>query len=478
MNRKARRGSLLTRLLLILLVTGMLPVLVFHRILTRSYLNAEVQSTMATMETEALILMNQLQNTGYLEGDRDEVNNALLTQMAETWNGRIRIVLPSLRIIRDTYQRDEDRYCLAPEVLAALKGEFSEYYDAAKHTLYFVEPITSLDGESRVAGAVLVNASTMNIEIPIRDQQREAYILEIIAFLFLLLLDVLLLYYTLRPFKRLSAAINKASDSSMSATVNVGDYRETQSISDAVNRTLTRLKALDETRQEFVSNVAHELKTPITSIRVLADSLMGMGEAPVELYQEFMSDISQEIDRESKIIDDLLSLSRLDNNAVSINMVRTNVNEKMELILKRLTPIARKRNIELLFESFRPVIADIDDVKLTLAVTNLVENAIKYNNDDGWVKVSLNADYQFFYIKVSDSGVGIPEDAQEHIFERFYRVDKARSRETGGTGLGLSITKGIVALHHGEVKVYSKPGEGTTFVVRIPLHYISEEEEG
>ena len=477
MNRKGRRGSLLARLLLILVVTGMLPVLVFHRVLTRSYLDAEVRSTMATMETEALILMNQLQNNGYLEGEADEVNNALLDQMAENWNGRIRIVDTDFRILRDTMRRDEYLYCLAPEVLRAMKGEYNERYDAERHTLCFVEPIMTMEEEPRVAGVVLVNANTMNLEKPIRDQQREAYILEIIIFLLILLVDILLLIYMLRPFKRLEAAISKAADGSMTATVNVTNYRETQKISDAMNRTLARLKALDETRQEFVSNVAHELKTPITSIRVLADSLISMGEAPVELYQEFMGDISQEIDRESKIIDDLLSLSRLDNNAISVNMEHVNVNEKMELILKRLTPIAKQRNIELLFESFRPVIADIDEVKLTLAVTNLVENAIKYNNDGGWVKVSLNADYQFFYIKVSDSGVGIPEDALEHVFERFYRVDKARSRATGGTGLGLAITKSIVTLHHGEVKVYSKLGEGTTFVIRIPLHYISEEEE-
>ncbi|MCD8329974.1 MAG: ATP-binding protein [Lachnospiraceae bacterium] len=139
-----------------------------------------------------------------------------------------------------------------------------------------------------------------------------------------------------------------------------------------------------------------------------------------------------------------------------------------------MTPIAQTRIIELILESYRPVLADIDEVKLSLAVSNLVENAIKYNRDSGWVKVSLNADYKYFYIKVSDSGCGIPEDALDHVFERFYRVDKARSRDTGGTGLGLSITKSIVALHHGAIRVYSKMGEGTTFVVRIPLNYIKE----
>ena len=126
----------------------------------------------------------------------------------------------------------------------------------------------------------------------------------------------------------------------------------------------------------------------------------------------------------------------------------------------------------MVFESFRSVTAEIDEVKLTLAFSNLVENAIKYNYDDGWVKVSLNADHKYFYVKVIDSGVGIPEDVQDMVFERFYRVDKARSRETGGTGLGLSITKSIILMHNGAIKLFSREKEGTTFTVRIPLRHI------
>lgn len=114
----------------------------------------------------------------------------------------------------------------------------------------------------------------------------------------------------------------------------------------------------------------------------------------------------------------------------------------------------------------------MDRTKLTLALSNLVENGIKYNNEDGWVHVSLNVDSKYFYVKVEDSGMGIPEEAQEHIFERFYRVDKSHSREIGGTGLGLAITRSAVLMHHGAIKVYSKEGEGTTFTVRIPLKYV------
>ena len=140
---------------------------------------------------------------------------------------------------------------------------------------------------------------------------------------------------------------------------------------------------------------------------------------------------------------------------------------------KRLKPIAEKQHVDLVLESFRPVTAEIDEVKLTLAITNLVENAIKYNKEDGWVHVSLNADYQYFYLKVEDSGIGIPEDSLEHIYERFYRVDKSHSREIGGTGLGLAITRNAILMHRGAIKVFSTEGEGTLFTVRIPLNYIA-----
>lgn len=115
--------------------------------------------------------------------------------------------------------------------------------------------------------------------------------------------------------------------------------------------------------------------------------------------------------------------------------------------------------MELVLESFRPVSADVDEVKITLAFTNLIENAIKYNKEDGWVHVSLNADHQYFYLKVEDSGIGIPEDSLGHIYERFYRVDKSHSREIGGTGLGLAITRNAVLMHRGAIKVFSTEGE-------------------
>ena len=149
------------------------------------------------------------------------------------------------------------------------------------------------------------------------------------------------------------------------------------------------------------------------------------------------------------------------------------MNELIEKILKRLRPIAATRNIELVYESFRPVTTEVDEMKISLAISNLVENAIKYNKDHGWVKVILDADHQYFIFEVSDSGIGIPEEALAHICERFYRVDKSHSREIGGTGLGLAITKSAVLMHKGSLTVTSTEGQGSCFLVKIPLTYIA-----
>ena len=276
-----------------------------------------------------------------------------------------------------------------------------------------------------------------------------------------------------RPVEEMTGQVKKISEGDFSQQMNIHGYDEVERLSDEFNHMLSDLQNLEDARQEFVSNVSHELKTPITSMKVLSESLQGQEGLPVELYQEFMEDIGTELDRMNQIINDLLTLVKMDRTAATkVNITEVNVNEYIETLLKQLRPIADKRNIDIIFESVRHVEAQIDEVKLGMAFRNLIENAIKYNYDDGWVRVSLNADHKFFYLKVSDSGEGIPEDLQDHIFERFYRVDKARARETGGSGLGLAITRSAILLHHGSIKVHSVEQQGTTFNVRIPLQYL------
>ncbi len=292
-----------------------------------------------------------------------------------------------------------------------------------------------------------------------------------LVMIFLTIVAVFTADRVVRPLHQIAATIENVSAGYSDDVLHVDTFTETKSISEAINKMMGRLKLLDDSREEFVSNVSHELKTPMTSMKVLADSLLEQENLPVEMYQEFMGDIAKEIDRENKIITDLLSLVKMDKKGQTLNIESININELLEQILKRLKPIAEKKNVEIVMESFRPVTAEIDETKLSLAISNLVENAVKYNHDNGWVHVSLNADHKFFYVKVEDSGIGIPKEDQAHVFERFFRVDKSHSREIGGTGLGLAIARNAVIAHRGAIKVYSEEGEGTTFTVRIPLIY-------
>ena len=457
---------------LLLLFVGCVPVLVVNRIVLTAASANEIQSRINRIQNQWLIVANQVSRSGYVDNPQNEAIDAELVQMANLQDGRVIVVNRSFRTVRDTYEIDTGKYNISESVLQCFSGKASVNYYKESGYIDFAQPIYSSDNQ-QVVGVMLLSASTASAKELEEKLADRMFLLEVIEFVFMLIAAAVLSGRMVRPFKRIADSLTKATENPLEEDIRDSGFVETRAVSDAYNKTLKRLRQLDDSRQQFVSNVSHELKTPITSIRVLADSLMGQEDVPVELYREFMSDISEEIDRESQIIDDLLTLVRLDKSQAELNVTQININELLEAALKRLRPIAQQKNVELILESFRPVVAEVDKTKLSLAVSNLVENAVKYNNRDGWVKVSLNADHKFFYIKVADNGIGIPEDAQEHVFERFYRVDKARSREAGGTGLGLAITRSVVYSHHGAIKLYSRENEGTTFTVRIPLIYIA-----
>ena len=451
---------------------GIVPLIILQLLILRSYESRAVQQRLMDVQEQCKIVSNQLQGYGYLDNTQSEVMDAVLTQLSNLFNGRVLIIDGNYRVVKDTYMLEEGKTVISEEVLRCFLGESSSNYSPRYQCVEAVAPVYGNGRE--VAGAVLVSASVGNIYMMEDFISSKGLIIQIALSAVILVLAIVLSIVLVRPLGKISHSMEDLGNEDLSEVMSVSDYTETQAISDAYNNMIGRIRKLDESRQEFVSNVSHELKTPLTSMKVLADSLLMQGdEVPAELYKEFMEDITAEIDRENKIITDLLSLVKLDKKNADLDIKPININDLLELILKRLRPIAAKADIELVFESFRPVVAEVDEVKLTLALSNLIENAVKYNKEGGWVHVSLNADHKFFYVKVADSGIGIPEEDQEHIFERFYRVDKSHSREIGGTGLGLAITRSAILMHRGAVKVYSKVDEGTTFTIRIPLAYVN-----
>ena len=453
-------------------IIGMVPIIFLLVAILSVYENNAREQKLQEVKNYATIAKDLFTNTSFDE----EIINEMYT-VSQVYNGRIVVIDSSLQIKCDTnVEKDSDKnveskYCISDEVINTInKGKDHIIKKNDKYTEY-ITPIKGTD-EKKIIGALVMTYS--NEDIMVMKNLLKSKSLIILTIVIILVLVAAWYYSSIisDSFKKITKSIGEVREGYMDKIEPVKDFTETMELSNAFNEMLGRIEQLESSRQEFVSNVSHELKTPITSIKVLADSLIAQEDAPAELYREFMVDITDELERENKIINDLLALVKLDKKASELNISTISINDLLEMLLKRLRPLAAKRNIEIVFESFRPVNAEVDEVKLSLALSNLIENAIKYNYEDGWIRVSLNADHKFFYVKVADSGVGIPEDCQSNIFERFYRVDNARSRDTGGSGLGLSITRNVIIMHKGAIRVYSKEKAGTTFTIRIPLNYV------
>lgn len=464
--------SLRARIILLVILAGTIPALVLRGVVLSSFEKREVEVRTAEIQNQCTILCNQLSDVNYITGDMSEVLKSELVQMSNIYNGRVLVIDHDFRIQEDTYDMDKGKTIVSEDVIRCFKGKGTSNYDAKNRYIEVTSPIYD-KGTEKAVGVMLISVSTDMISdsVEILDDRVIAVCLTIGMVAVILAFSAG--FVMTRPFRRISDSIAAVTEGYEDDYLHEKAYTETMLISDAFNKMLGRMKVLNDSRNEFVSNVSHELKTPLTSMKVLADSLLIQEDVPAELYKEFMGDLSEEIERENKIINDLLSLVKMDKTANTLNIKSENMNTLIEKILKRLRPIAATRNIELVFESFRPVTAEVDEMKLSLAITNLVENAIKYNKENGWVHVSLNADHKNCHIEVADSGIGIPQEAVEHVFERFYRVDKSHSREIGGTGLGLAIARSAVVMHRGAIRVYSQVGAGTTFTVRIPLIYVS-----
>lgn len=458
-------------IMVIMTLMSITAAVVVESTIVRSYEDRAVNQRTIIVKNQSDMICNQLAQEGYLENQENPVIDSEIRMLTSMYGGRIMLIDKNFRIVRDTYDLDTGNYQISKEVIQCFRGNEYSRYDRKNKYIEMTVAISNPESPTHeITGVMLISVSTVEINNSRQVLQQKGSLILAITVVLILLFGFILSGILVNPFQKITKLLDNVKDGYPEEKLSVTDYLETERITDAFNDVLDRIRTLDESRQEFVSNVSHELKTPLASMKVLADVLNMQEDVPVEQYREFMQDISQEIDRENSIITDLLSLVKMDKKSQDLNIDTVNINDLLGLVLKRLTPIAAKANVELILESFKPINAEVDQTKLTLAFSNLVENAIKYNNPEGgWVRISLNEDNKYFYVTVADSGIGIPEDAQNHIFERFYRVDKSHSREIGGTGLGLAITRSAVVMHRGAIKVHSVEGEGTTFSVRIPL---------
>lgn len=425
-----------------------------------------------------------------MESETPDVFYQRLLEAARTGGGRLLVVDMDGKVQYDTFdERCGTRLALS-EVHTLLRGEAEADYgfhlqdgDGKTQAPSVLDRLTGRDIEKvwtgcftsalvangRREGVLLLVTSvqdTVDSLVSMRDQMLGIFLL---ALTVVLLLAGLISRIVTKPVKELSAGIERMTRGDYQHRVHVPGKSEMAQLAAAFNQMSEQVHNLDEARNQFVSNASHELKTPLATMKILVESMMYQDDMDPELRREFLGDIDKEIDRLSSVVGDLLTLVHIDSHKLRLRREMMVFADTVRESVSRLTPLAQKRGQEIKTQIADSCEMFADPGKLAQVCYNIIENAIKYTQDGGKITVSLRRMGRDAVLEISDTGVGIPAEDLPHVFDRFYRVDKARSRDTGGTGLGLSIVQQIVRLHAGSVTVQSEQGKGTTFTVQLPV---------
>ena len=344
------------------------------------------------------------------------------------------------------------------------KSVFRSVFSGAAFRSSMTAPVSS---QGTVIGAVTLYENDTERAGVILGIQHRIAILSIVIGVASLLLAVVFSWIILRRFYRLVDSMHTVAGGDYSYRHEITGNDEITELGEAFNSLTERLEENEAQRRRFVSDASHELKTPLASIRLLSDSILQTEAMDGDTLREFVSDIRTESERLQRTTEKLLDLSRLDD-GVTVTPEPVDLKQVSLDAIAGLRPLAKERNVRLKAELADGcvIMANADD--MGHAVSNLVENAIKYNVPDGSVTVRLRQDTESVVLTVEDTGIGIPPEDRHNIFTRFYRVDKARSRQSGGSGLGLSIVHDAVLAHRGSIEVGSNTPQGTVFTVRFP----------
>lgn len=358
------------------------------------------------------------------------------------------------------------KYLLFPEVIQALDGNdvFSWNYHDGSMQSRAAAPIYSY---GTLVGCVYMTETDPEQGMLIQSLQKNIFICTLVLEIFVILFSLFFSNAFTQRLKKIMTSMRTIREGDYSHTVDMGGNDELTVLGDEFNDLIQRLQTSEQKRSNFVSDASHELKTPLASIKLLSDSIL-QNDMDVDTIKEFVGDIGNEADRLNRMSQKLLSLSRIESQADSDCEI-VYIAPTVEKVIRMLSAIADKNNIKIETDLKDDCSILILEDDLYQIIFNLMENGIKYNIPNGKLTVSVHRNEDNAFITVQDTGVGIPEDSIGHVFERFYRVDKARSRKSGGSGLGLSIVRIIVERNRGEIQIQSRVGEGTAVTVIFPV---------
>ena len=423
------------------------------------------------LQPAAIVMANTVAAQGFDRLDQPVALSVLqntVRQRAASYDVRILVFDDSLQVIADSLPDGRvGQTVIVSEVIHAINGTDTITLMRDIYVLHVA--IRVYDVSSGRTGAVLFVADVSDIFQSVSDMRTTLVLATLLVGLLSIVLVFVISNRLINPLRRTMNVIQRMTTGQLSLRIPVRGRDEYSILARAFNTMTEKLEQIEKNREEFVSNVSHEMKTPLSAIKVLSESILLQEHAPEEMYREFLQDITGEVDRMTNITNDLLALVKVDQREQGLNIGHFDLNQLVEDILKRLSPLAEQKKIALIYEAEREVQIDADEIKLSLTISNIVENGIKYTPRGGTVRVIVDSDHQSAIITIQDTGIGIPEEEHDKIFNRFYRVDKTRDRETGGTGLGLAIARATVLLHNGSIRVSSNAEEGSVFVVRLPL---------
>jgi len=358
-----------------------------------------------------------------------------------------------------------------------VKGEETYVKTQGVNEINMLSVAVPIVSGARTAGAVYIAESIASADAAVGDIRRNLIIFAVITSILIAMLSLALSFMATAPIDNFIAVSKEISKGNFNVKAKEKGTSELVEMAKALNYMSQELEDFEQNRKKFVSDVSHELKTPLATIKLICDSIVTTENPEPSMVQDFLGDLSEEVDRLTRLVERLLTLTKMDANQKVKSAAPVDFTVMLKAILRKLAPNSHAKNIMLYDDlgdaTLEPVMLDYD--KIWEAVYNVTDNAIKYTPEGGFVRMGLGIKNQMIVVTVEDNGPGIPDGEKEHIFDRFYRLDDSRARDTGGTGLGLAIAKEAVMLHGGEISVKDGKGGGSIFTITIP--YIRETAE-
>ena len=451
--------SYIAIIIVVLIVMNTYPLMVSENLVFRS--------KESTLKNSVSVMVTALSGLETL--DEENVGSAM-TLVEASGISRILVTDAAGCILYDTRETDSalGRYAFYTEIVQALRG-YDEFFSEFSGDAFQSRCAWPVIYRSQVIGAVYAYEYDTEQATLLRSLQTNLLRISAMVTVFAVVLSMLLSRVLTRRFGVLEGAIRHMREGEYSSRATIGGHDEISAVAEEFNALADRLQTTEDARRRFVSDASHELKTPLAGIRLLSDSILQTETMDMNTVREFVGDIGQESERLTRITEDLLKLTRLDGGMAEPG-VPVQLSAVMARVVHMLEMVADEKEIDLSYEIELEGETLSTEDEMYQVIYNLTENAVKYNRPGGFVRVRLTGGESECVVEVEDNGIGVPEEDRPRIFDRFYRVDKMRSRAYGGTGLGLSIAAEMVHRRGGSIEVRGREGGGSVFSLHMPRY--------